>query len=355
MSPFDEIGSEYWKVDTDNKIENIINNAVFTASGRSAHSLIIESADIKNRRALLPAYTCQHIVEPFAWTGWEVGYYGIHNDLTIELDSLKLGIEKAPGCIIVQSYYGFHTTKQANPLFKQAQAAGIIIIEDITHSFLSGWSPSYKKADYQFCSLRKWTGLTDGGYALSLYKNKLKKPLAKMESFVSHRSNAQVMKRKYITEGDPKYKEEFLKLFKQAEDLLDGDIAVYSMSEAAKTAFSHIDFDYIKNKRQENYNYLQRNIASDYVKPLFGELADETCPIMFPVYIERGRSELRQRLIDNRIYCPIHWPAPIQLTPEAKANSRAIYNNIMSLPCDQRYGIEDMQRLVDIVNTFSIE
>ena len=350
-----EIGSEYWKVDTGNNIENKITKAVFTASGRSAQSLIIECAGIKNRRALLPAYTCQHIVEPFVWTGWEVNYYDIQKDLTIELESLKAGIEKAPGCIIVQSYYGFNTTKQANPLFKQAQTAGTIIIEDITHSFLSGWSPGYKEADYQFCSLRKWTGLTDGGYALSLCKSTFKTLQVEMESFVRDRFNARSMKRRYIAEGDPKYKEEYRKLFKRAEDLLDGDIGVYSMSEAAKTDFRHIDFDFIKKKRQENYNYLLRTIASDYVKPIFGELIDDTCPIMLPVYIDKKRSELHQRLIDNQIYCPIHWPAPIQLTPEAKASSYSIYNNIMAIPCDQRYGIEDMRRIVDILNMFSIE
>lgn len=349
-----EIGSEYWTVDTGNNIENKIDAAIFTASGRSALSLIIECADIKNRRALLPAYTCQHIVEPFAWNGWKVDYYYIQRDLTIELESLRAGIEKEPGCIIVQSYYGFNTIKQANPLFKQAQAAGTVIIEDITHSFLSGWNPGYKEPDYQFCSLRKWTGLTDGGYALSLCKNTLETPLAEMGRFVMDRLSAQIMKRKYVLKGDPKWKEQCLKLFKRAEDLLDGDISVYSMSEAAKNDFRFIDFDFIKRKRQENYNYLLKTIASDYVKTIFGELTDDACPIMFPVYIDEKRAELHQTLIDNQIYCPIHWPAPIHLTPEAKASSSLIYDTIMSIPCDQRYGIADMQRIVAVLNDFSM-
>lgn len=352
MIPFDEIGSEYWKADTGRDTKNEISGAVFTASGRSAQSLVIQSVKSKNKKALLPAYTCQHMVEPFAWTGWEVDYYDIKQDLTIELTSLKKAIAKEPGCIVVQSYYGFNTTKQAEPFLLAAQQTGAMIMEDITHCFLSGWSPGYRRADYQFCSLRKWTGLTDGGYALSVCGDALGTPGQEMTKFAEDRFQARTMKNRYTKEGDSKDKEAYLQLFRQAEDLLDHDIQVYTMSERAKEEFYRTDFFFIKKKRQENYRCLLQSIESDHVKPIFGELSDDTCPIMFPVYVGKERSALRQKLIDHRIYCPIHWPAPIQLTPAARLSSDGIYNHIMSIPCDQRYGAEEMQRIAHLINTF---
>ena len=58
ITKFDEIGSEYWKADLKKDANATIEGAVFTASARSAQSLIIQSAEIENRRALLPSYSC---------------------------------------------------------------------------------------------------------------------------------------------------------------------------------------------------------------------------------------------------------------------------------------------------------
>ena len=63
MSGFHEIGSEYWKADRGSEAGQPIPGAVYAASGRSAQSLIVASAGVENHRALLPAYTCQHITE----------------------------------------------------------------------------------------------------------------------------------------------------------------------------------------------------------------------------------------------------------------------------------------------------
>lgn len=73
---------------------------------------------------------------------------------------------------------------------------------------------------------------------------------------------------------------------------------------------------------------------------------------MFPVYIPEIRDSIRKELIENRIYCPVHWPAPVQLDVAAREKSENIYNQIMSIPCDQRYKEQDMKRLVDIINSY---
>lgn len=354
MNWFDEIGSEYWHADTSEQVINEIKNAVFTASGRSALSLIIKSLDLEINKVLLPAYTCQHIVEPFAWTGYEVDFYDINLDLSVCLDSLAKGIDGRPGCIVIQSYYGFNTCKEAQELLGSAQVNGCLIIEDVTHNLLSSWHPSYQEADYQFCSLRKWTGLTDGGYAVAKSGRMLGRPEIEMKGFVSSRYKAQIAKRKYVEIGDFRYKRAYLRLFAEAENMLDNDVSIYAMSHKAFELFTQVDFAMIAKRRCGNYSHLLNNIDAGVVVPIFKELEDGTCPIMFPVYVRTGREKLRQWLIENRIYCPVHWPAPIQLTPDARSSSKSIYNHIMSIPCDQRYDIKDLCRIVDVINSFQI-
>lgn len=352
ITKFDEIGSEYWKADLKEDANVTIKGAVFTASGRSAQSLIIQSAEIENRRALLPAYTCQHIVEPFDWNGWKVDFYDINRDLTPNVDSFKKKLALNPGCIIIEGYYSFATAENIIPFLKEAQSSGTVIIEDITHSFLNQTQRIYADADYEFCSLRKWSGLSDGGYAISLRGKKLLTPQKTMETFADERHMAREVKEEYVKTLDPNKKIRYLELYGKAEELLDQDINIYAMSSQAYDDFCHLDFDYIKSRRRSNFQYLLTHIKSPYVYPVFTELPFGVVPIMFPVYIPEFRDSIRKELIENRIYCPVHWPAPVQLDVAAREKSENIYNQIMSIPCDQRYKEQDMKRLVDIINSY---
>jgi hypothetical protein len=54
------------------------------------------------------------------------------------------------------------------------------------------------------------------------------------------------------------------------------------------------------------------------------------------------RERARQRLIDSRIFCPVHWPPGIGSSKEAKILS----NTLLTIVSDQRYGIEDMKWIV---------
>jgi hypothetical protein len=54
------------------------------------------------------------------------------------------------------------------------------------------------------------------------------------------------------------------------------------------------------------------------------------------------REHARQRLIANRIYCPVHWPSGAGSSDAAKSLS----NTLLTLVSDQRYGIEDIKRIV---------
>ncbi len=351
---FDEIGSEYWKADRVQAAYDPIQNAVYTASGRSAQSLIIASAEIANKRALLPAYTCQHIVEPFDWIGWKVDFYDINLDLTPNVESFKEKLELNPGCIIVEGYYSFKTAECLVPLLDRAKVNGTIIVEDITHSFLNDTQRIYIDADYEFCSLRKWSGISDGGYAISLCGTSLQKPTAPMSQFTTLRHEAREVKANYVSSLDAKTKEEYLRLYEEAEEIIDQDVGLYKMSDQAYDDYIHLDFDFIKTRRRENYEFLLENLKSDYIQPIFPYLPEGVTPIMFPVYIPKHRTELRSYLIENRIYCPIHWPAPVQLDKHAKESSRRIYDEIMSIPCDQRYGISDMERLVSVISSFKV-
>lgn len=346
----DEIGSEYWLADTAPGIRNVIDGAVYTASGRAAQSLVIKSAAFAEKTVLLPAYTCQHIVEPFAWHGWAVDFYDIDTDLSVNRASLEKGLEKKPGCLVLQSYYGFPTISGILDLAMNAQNNGVVVIEDITHSF-AGCGHIYPSADYFFCSLRKWSGLSDGGFALASQGSPpLEEPEVPMRAFAKHRSHAQAFKARYMRSGNMELKEWYLYIYNQAEELLDHDIGIYRMSNSAFADYEHLDFRFIAKRRQENYRYLLNHVVSEYIRPIFRDLPENAVPMMMPVYIPGFRTRVIDILKNNRIYCPVHWPMPVQLPQDVVIRNGWIYDSIMSIPCDQRYSADDLKRLVDVVN-----
>ena len=62
---------------------------------------------------------------------------------------------------------------------------------------------------------------------------------------------------------------------------------------------------------------------------------------------------LRRALISQAIYCPVHWPeSPLH---RLDGRERFIYQNELSLVCDQRYDETDMQRTVDAIRRFLAE
>ena len=52
---------------------------------------------------------------------------------------------------------------------------------------------------------------------------------------------------------------------------------------------------------------------------------------------------LKKRLAEKKIYVPTLWPNVLSLR---QALEKDYTENILPLPCDQRYCIEDMRRIV---------
>ena len=74
------------------------------------------------------------------------------------------------------------------------------------------------------------------------------------------------------------------------------------------------------------------------------DMNDIDCPLFVPIIIKNGKRDYyRKKLIENKIYCPIHWPQPNE-----KCESN-LYELELSLICDQRYTENDMKKIISIL------
>ena len=328
-----EIGSEFWDVPIGGQACQVFPPAAqWYISGRCALQAIIHELK-RYKTVAMPSWCCDSMVKPFLNAGLEVCFYPVWFE-----NGLKQIVRYDCDILFLMDYFGYSAPQNDLRNYRG------IVIRDVTHSIFSA---TYDDADYYFGSLRKWCGVWTGGYAWTRNGNShsLKPTSLDDHGYINLRKHAMEMKESYIR-GEIADKD-YLRLYAQAEDILD-NINTVSAAERDMELSQKLDVEYIKTKRRANAGVL-RKAFGEWL--LFPEMKHTDCPMFVPVLVpDNKRNELRRYLIDHLIYCPIHWPLSEyhSLTEE----EQYIYDNELSLICDQRYTVKDMHRIVETIRKF---
>lgn len=171
-----DIGSDYHilKSDVDNVIENKENYDLLNGFAKDTHFLStcrsaiawILSKEIspKNRRVLLPGFTCHSVLEPCEKEGYEVYPYPVTSQLTVNWkEFLEVVNVVEPGVVILHAYFGFDTLGDCDAVIDSLQQRGIVVIEDRTQCVFSNFTT---RADFVVGSIRKWLPVPDGAFII---------------------------------------------------------------------------------------------------------------------------------------------------------------------------------------------
>ena len=343
-----EIGSEFWLEREPAATSH--REGCYVLSGRTAIDLIIH--DIAKSRPVrkvhMPAWGCDSMFAPFLSRGIDIKLYDIR--LAESTDTAEIFCdfrdfcENATDIFYVTNYFGYENTLDID-VVRQFKAKGAIILYDRTHSFLMENDPYLELADYSFASIRKWMGVI-GGAVVEGVKEVALKPCPYLEP----KETAMRMKQAYMAGDDSVDKQEFLKLYGEFGHHLAEDYQNYEMDDLSYALYKTEDFAAVRRKRRENAQYLHEKLKG---VRFLGELTDKAVPLFVPIFFNtiEQRNAVRKKLIEAQIYCPIHWPKPAQIPAELKSNK--IYDTELSLICDQRYDLADMDRLVTLINQLS--
>lgn len=332
-----EIGSEFWLLSDPLVVPNE-RKGCFVLSGRTAIDLIIQDMIKRKpiRNVYLPAWSCESMITPFVDRGIQVDLYDV---------SLKDGLHycvdehKSADVFYVNNYFGYENTIDAD-IIDFFRAKGSFILYDKTHSFLM--SNDKVQADYTFASIRKWMGVADGAIVEGVSDYDLK-PCP----YLSGKWDAMRIKKAFIEENKSVDKTIFLDLYSDFGHHLKEDYRNYEMDALSYTIYLKEDLNSMRKKRRDNARYLHAQLDIKSV----GYITDIASPLFVPVFFndKDQRDAVRKKLIDAEIYCPIHWPKNHLITPEMEVNR--IIDTELSLICDQRYGINEMQRIIDTIQS----
>ena len=328
-----EIGSEFWAVPTAESEYGLFPDAAqWFLSGRSALQAIIQELESCHSVAM-PAWCCDSMVKPFADAGIAVRFYPVYPTST----GLRQELRTDCDALFLMDYFGYTGPRPDLSAYRG------VVIRDVTHSLFSA---SCADADYYFGSLRKWVGVWTGGYAWTKDGHALPTGHDSDLGYTALREQAMQQKRRYINgypdaQGNTAAGKGYLKLFAAAEDCLDR-AGVAPAAERDVLLARRLDVGQIRTRRRTNAAVL-RAAFPDWL--IFPEMRETDCPMFVPVLVPDGRrNDLRQFLIKNEIYCPVHWP--VSEHHRLDERERFLYDNALSLVCDQRYGAGDMERMV---------
>lgn len=280
-------------------------------SGRNALLYILKAKKIK--KLYIPYYLCDSIWIVCEDNHIEYEFYHIDRDF---LPSLKESLSENEYIYIV-NYFGMlskEVQRNLKELYKN-------IIWDNCQAFFNEPEPHIDTV----YTCRKYFGVPDGGYVYTdcLLDEELKQD--------ESRDRMLHLLGRYEAKGSKYYNE-----YRRHEEQFIG-LPLKSMSRITHNILSYVDYEMVKSKREENFLYLHKKLSGINGFALERMVA----PFAYPLYVPNG-VELKRRLIEKNIYVPTLWPEVKKCGNEIECD---YVDNILPLPCDQRYGIEDMIKI----------
>lgn len=319
-------------------------------SGREALFLLaksIKSCLTSEPCIFMPAYCCRSMSAPFAKAGWEVVYYRLNEDLTVDIPYL-VGLlhQTSPSAVLLMNYYGSTSTDRAVAEIKK-YSQECVCIEDFSHCTFSFPYIFNTDIDYYVSSIRKSVGIPDG--AIVIGKKHLDIGLIRSEvtNLTILRQDAQNAKVHYAYSKNEEEKEFFLDMLHKGEDILNMFNEVNGISSVSKRVLSLINGAEIRFARKTNMKHLL-SLLQNKVRIISGiERCLEGSPFSLPILVE-DRDCIQKQLASEGVYAPVLWP----ICEEARAvctHSAKMADCMLSIPIDQRYDYDDIEQIASIV------
>lgn len=306
-------------------------NADFSI-GRTCLYSIIDALKSIVGEVLLPDYMCSSIVEVLIRIDIPIKHYHINTSFNPEIDDIK---RVAKDCnerfaILLISYFGMVNLDDTISAIRVEFPEAILIIDDVQNYYGFG---KHKDYDYCFTSYRKWFATPDGADVIIKENMPSVHSYPLQADYVMYKVAGNILKNYREMIGDLVS----LELIEKGEKMMDEEYR-FGCSELSKRLFCRIDTESIAKKRKQNAKYLHNGLKRLGILHLYNPTQ---VPLFVPIVVKE-RDVLRKKLFADNIFTPVHW----LLEDTNKQGDNELYRTELSLICDQRYDLDDMERVL---------
>lgn len=278
--------------------------------GRNALAYLLKSYDIQ--KIAMPKFMCDSCDEVLKDT--KVRYYSIGTDFKPVLDSVNIG-----EWLYVVNFYG-----QLSEGYLLSLKERYNLIVDNAQAYFN--EPIAGVPTIYTC--RKFFGVADGAI---LYSDKKIPVEERDESFE---------RMHFLLGRFERSASEFYSEYVDNNHIFAHE-SIKRMSALTENLLRGIDYKEVCMRRIENFTYLDERLSS--INKL--KLSVPNGPFMYPLYLENG-AEIRKQLQAKKIFIPTLWPAVFNLCEDGELEYD-MAKNILPIPVDQRYGVEDMGYIIN--------
>lgn len=282
-------------------------------SGRNALLYILKARGY--RKIYIPRFLCDSVSELCCREGYDYEEYPITTDFLPVFDR-TLATDEA---LYVVNFYGQVSDEQVVEMKHRWHNIIVDNVQDFFRNPLSGVDTVY--------SCRKFFGVPDGGYVAC-------DEAISLETDCSKDRMTHILGR-FEVSGSAFYGEF------QKNDELFYDLPLRGMSPVTRNILRAVDYEAVCDAR--NANYIQLSNALDAYNEL--KLSTPNGPYCYPFYCKNGL-EVKKQLAQEKIYVATLWPNVLSYDGTLEKDYA---ENILPLPCDQRYGKVEIKRLEEVL------
>ena len=298
-------------------------NAVAVNNARNGLLYLIRARDI--RKLYIPYYLCDSVSALCERDGCPYDYYPIHEDFT----PLFNGVLREGEYLYVVNYFG--RLDDAKILELKSRYGNVILdnVQAFFHTPLHGVDTVY--------SCRKFFGVPDGGYVATDARLIDDIPVDVSRDRMRH----------VLGRYEGASASEFYDDFKVNDESFNS-LGLRMMSRLTHNLLKVVDYEKVRKIREMNYAFL-----ADKLKTV-NRLTDirPIGPYMYPFYCLKGM-EVKRKLAIRKIYIPTLWPNVLNCK---RSWEKDYAENILPLPCDQRYDLNDMKHMInEVIKCISCE
>lgn len=285
--------------------------------GRSCLAYLIKAKRISHIYA--PKFLCDAVFNLFRSYSVKTNLYEVGYDLKPK----NLDIISKDSFLLLVNYYG---QLSSDDIIQYKESYPNVIIDNTQAYF----SDPVKTVDTLY-TCRKFFGVPDGGILYTT--TTLDEDINQSESF---------QHMEYILGRFERNATEFYKQSVFNNDRFSGK-PILKMSKITENMLHGFDYTYIQRKREENFFYLHQKLKT--VNKL--NVSKAAGPFSYPLLLDNGE-KIRRKLQKEKIYIPVLWPNVLSDNP-VLSTAYDLAANILPIPCDQRYGISEMNYICDLI------
>lgn len=289
--------------------------------GRNALAYLIRARQIT--KIALPKFLCSSVSDVCHKEDVQIKYYSIGNDFLPK----DLSIEDDVWLYIV-NYYG----QINNDVLSMYSNKYKVIVDNAQAYFqkpVEGVDTIY--------TCRKFFGVADGAI---LYTD--------ADSNDKYEQDESYERMHFLLGRFERTASEFYGEYSANNSMFNNEPIKY-MSKLTLNLLHGIDYDKVKKQRTENFEYLHNELGD--INGLSLKIHEGA--FMYPLYINNG-NEIKKKLQERKIYVPTLWPDVYKICDETETEYQ-MAENIIPIPVDQRYNVDDMKYIVDEIKSNLIE